>query len=198
MGPKIYSIGHSTRTAEQFLALLKMNEIAILADVRAYPGSRKFPQFNRESMIQWLSSAGIKYEHMNALGGRRHSILSESPNRGWRSPQFQSYADYALSDEWQRAFLNLIHLAEEQHLAYMCAERHPSMCHRSVISDWMVAKGVEVWHIVDEITLQQHQPGRWGATPVFQDGKVTYPADILNTSQGAKKRSLGAKKTKST
>ncbi len=180
MGTKIYSIGHSTRPADQFVALLKMHEIQLLVDVRAYPGSRKFPQFNQENIKQWLGKAGITYEHKSALGGRRRGILPDSPNAGWQSPLFQSYADHALSDEWQQALLDLIQLSETQRVAYMCAERHPSMCHRSVISDWLVAKGVEVWHIVDEKTLQQHQPGKWGAPPVIQDGKVTYPLTVRN------------------
>lgn len=186
MGTKIYTIGHSTRSAEQLVALLKMHEIQFLADVRAFPGSRKFPQFNRDNMTKWLADSGIKYEHWNALGGRRHGILPDSPNGGWQSPLFQSYADHALTEEWQQSLRDLIKLAQTQRVAYMCAERHPSMCHRSVISDWMVAKGLDVWHIVDEKTLQLHEPGKWGAPPVIQDGLVKYP--ILPPSQTGKVR----------
>ncbi len=192
---KIFTIGHSTRSAEQFVALLKMHEIQYLADVRAFPGSRKFPQFNRENMVKWLGDASVKYEHWNALGGRRHGILPDSPNGGWQSPLFQSYADHALTDEWQQSLQDLIKLAETQRVTYMCAERHPSMCHRSIISDWMVAKGVEVLHIVDEKTLQQHQPGKWGAPPVIQDGKVTYPPNLVSNVRKPRKKYQESRRT---
>lgn len=100
-------------------------------------------------MVEWLGNAGIQYLHVGPLGGRRHGIIPDSPNGGWKNPLFQSYADHALSAEWQEALQGLIQQARTKHVTYMCAERHPSMCHRSIISDWLVTQGLEVWHIVD-------------------------------------------------
>lgn len=143
----LYTIGHSTRTIEELIAALQAHSIEMLVDIRAFPMSRRLPQFNRESLEQTLPVAGIRYLWMQALGGRRKKLRNDSPNVALRNDSFRNYADYMLTSEFESAMRELLRLAEQFRLAYMCAERVYFHCHRMLVSDWLVAHGNEVLHI---------------------------------------------------
>ena len=172
----LYTIGHSTRTLEELIAALKAHEIETLVDIRAFPMSRRLPQFNRESLEKTLPAAGIRYVWMKALGGYRKRILAESPNIALRNDSFRNYADYTLTPEFERAVGGLLALAENSRTAYMCAERVYFRCHRMLVSDWLVAHGHEVLHIDAEGPAKPHR-----LTPEGRviDGKLIYRGDRL-------------------
>jgi uncharacterized protein (DUF488 family) len=143
----LYTIGHSTRTIDELVAALKAHRIQNLADIRAFPMSRRLPHFNRDSLQQTLPAAGVHYEWMKGLGGYRKKILEESPNIALRNQSFRNYADYMLSPEFEQSMTELLALAESSRTAYMCAERPYFRCHRMLVSDWLVAHGHQVRHI---------------------------------------------------
>jgi uncharacterized protein (DUF488 family) len=143
----LYTIGHSTRTIDELIGALAAHRIQTLVDIRAFPMSRRLPQFNRESLEQTLPAAGIDYRWMKALGGYRKRMLEESPNIALRNQSFRNYADYMLSPEFEKSIAEVIALAENSRTAYMCAERPYFRCHRMLVSDWLVAHGHEVFHI---------------------------------------------------
>jgi uncharacterized protein (DUF488 family) len=153
--PEIWTIGHSTRSKEDFLALLRAHKVEAIADVRRFPGSRRQPQFNQEEFRVWLGEAGIAYEWFEALGGRRKPT-ADSPNTAWRNPSFRGYADYMDSPEFAQAFARLIELAGRLRTAIMCAEMLWWRCHRSLIADALCVRGVLVTHIVDETQTKAH------------------------------------------
>lgn len=142
----IYTVGHSTRSSEELLALLREAEVQRVADVRAFPSSRRHPQFDRGALASWLPSAGIVYEHLPGLGGRR-SPSPGSPNRGWRERAFQGYADHMASPEFQRALADLEAGARERATAIMCAEAVWWRCHRRLIADALLVRGWRVEHL---------------------------------------------------
>lgn len=179
----IYTIGHSSHSKEFFDRMLKETGIELLADVRAYPGSRKWPQFSKDVFPVWLEAEGITYEHFGKLGGRRRKSkeVEGEVNAGWRNQSFQNYADYTLTEEFQQGIEELLQRAAEKKVAYCCSERHPSRCHRLLISNWLVANGYSVKHIIDgkdgAIELVDHELGMWGAPAELKDdGTVVYPA----------------------
>lgn len=181
---EIYTIGHSSHSKEFFNRMLKDNGIELLADVRAFPGSRKWPQFSKDLFPEWLEAEGIIYEHFPKLGGRRRKSkeIDESVNAGWRNRSFQNYSDYTLTPEFQQGIEELCQKAAGQRVAYCCSERHPSRCHRLLISNWLAANGHTVLHIIDgkeeTVELVRHEVGMWGApAKVDRDGTVTYPAE---------------------
>lgn len=143
----LYTIGHSTRTIDELVGALKAHRIQNLADIRAFPMSRRLPHFNRDSLQQTLPAAGVHYEWMKGLGGYRKKILEESPNIALRNQSFRNYADYMLSPEFEQSMTELLALAESSRTAYMCAERPYFRCHRMLVSDWLVAHGHQVLHI---------------------------------------------------
>lgn len=143
----LYTIGHSTRSLDDLIAALRAYQIETLVDIRAFPMSRRLPQFNRDSLEQSLPAAGIRYLWMKALGGYRKKIREESPHIALRNQSFRNYADYMLTPEFEQAVSELIALAEHSRTAYMCAERVYFRCHRMLVSDWLVAHGHEVLHI---------------------------------------------------
>jgi uncharacterized protein (DUF488 family) len=143
----LYTIGHSTRTIDELIGALAAHRIQTLVDIRAFPMSRRLPQFNRESLEQTLPAAGIDYRWMKALGGYRKRMLEESPNIALRNQSFRNYADYMLSPEFEQSITELLALSENSRTAYMCAERPYFRCHRMLVSDWLVAHGHEVLHI---------------------------------------------------
>ena len=147
-GLKIWTIGHSTRSLAEFLQLLDVNGIETLADVRSYPGSRRYPQFNAETLSGSLAESGIGYIAMKQLGGRRKS-KPDSPNTVWRSLSFRGYADYMETPEFKDAIDVLAQTAKISRTAIMCAEAVWWRCHRSMISDYLKASGTEVEHIMD-------------------------------------------------
>lgn len=172
----LYSIGHSTRTIEDLIAALLAHGIQAVVDIRAFPQSRRLPQFNREALDARLQQAGIRYVWMKALGGYRKKILDESPNIALRSEGFRNYADYMLTVEFNQAVHELVALAEQSATAYMCAERIYFQCHRMLVSDWLVAHGHEVRHIIDDSPAKEHS---LSAEARVIDGRVIYRGDRL-------------------
>jgi uncharacterized protein (DUF488 family) len=170
---RIYTAGHSTRSAEEFLELLHAWGVRRVVDVRRYPGSRRHPHFSREQLDPALARAGIAYVHAVELGGRR-TPAPDSPNSAWRSASFRAYADHMGSAPFQEWLERLIGWAAGGDTAIMCAEAVPWRCHRQLIADALVARGVEVLDITapDRATPHALSPhARVGA-----DGGVTYPA----------------------
>jgi uncharacterized protein (DUF488 family) len=174
---KIYTIGHSTRPLEALIALLSDAGVELLVDVRAFPRSRSNPQFNTETLADALTPAGLSYRHMQALGGRRgaQQLGGLSPNTAWREAGFRNYADYALSPAFRDGLDALLGLARAQTCAVMCAEAVWWRCHRRIISDYLLASGVEVLHILGP---EKTEPARLTPGAVVQDdGAVHYPGD---------------------
>ncbi len=167
----IYTIGHSTRTIEQFIGLLKAHSIQELVDVRTVPKSRHNPQFGSEALADSLRQAGIRYRHLGALGGLRHA-RKDSANTGWENASFRGFADYMATPEFQAGLEELEALAEKQTVAIMCAEAVPWRCHRSLIADALTVRGWQVLHITSKKTAKPHE-----LTPFLQlrDGTLTYP-----------------------
>lgn len=181
---EIYTIGHSVHTKEMFAEMLHSCDVRLLADVRAFPGSRKFPQFSKDHFPAWLKEEHISYKHFHQLGGRRKKSqdIDSAVNGAWKNQSFHNYADYSLSSSFQEGIDELTHLAAGQPVAYCCSERHPSRCHRLVISNWLKAHGWDVYHIIDgnkgKIDVVEHELGKWGAPPaVRENGTVVYPEE---------------------
>lgn len=152
-----YTIGHSTRTLDELIAVLQAHSIQTLVDIRSFPMSRRLPHFNREALEQTLHEAGIRYVWLKELGGRRKKIRDDSPNIALRNDSFRNYADYMLTEDFQRGIAELIKLAEQSRTAYMCAERVYFRCHRMLVSDWLVAHGHEVFHIDGTGAVKKHE-----------------------------------------
>ena len=172
----LYTIGHSTRSLEELLAVLHAHSIQTLADIRSFPMSRRLPYFNRESLEKTLPEAGIQYVWMKDLGGRRKKLLEDSPNVALRNDSFRNYADYMLTPQFERAVAELINLGEQSRTAYMCAERMYFKCHRMLVSDWLVAHGHQVLHIDDEKPPKPHKLMKEAR---LIDGQVIYRGDRL-------------------
>ena len=153
----LYTIGHSTRSFDEFLETLQAHSIQTLVDIRSIPMSRRLPHFNRDSLGQTLRQNGVRYIWMKDLGGRRKKSLEDSPNVALRSPSFRNYADHMLSAEFHFAIAELVNIAEESKTAYMCAERVYFRCHRMLVSDWLVAHGHEVLHIDGTGPVRPHK-----------------------------------------
>lgn len=171
----VYTIGHSTRTVDELLALLRTNGVELLVDVRRFPASRRHPHFNSAALAASLAEAGIAYRHAEEMGGRRTPAPeAESPNGAWRNDSFRGYADYMSTPAFQAALERLMAEARERTLAVMCAEAVPWRCHRRLISDALLARGVPVADIVGPgpaalAALSPH-------ALVRADGTVLYPA----------------------
>jgi uncharacterized protein (DUF488 family) len=154
--PTIFTIGHSTRPIEEFVNLLQANGVALLADIRSVPRSRRVPQFNRETLPGSLAAVGIDYVHMAALGGLRHP-RADSPNTAWRNASFRGYADYMQTAEFTAAIEKLMDLGRARQVAIMCAEAVPWRCHRSLVGDALTARGVAVEDIVGAGRRHSHK-----------------------------------------
>lgn len=168
----VYTIGHSTRTIEEFIALLKGQGIDLLIDVRRFPGSRRYPHFGREELPRHLAGAGIEYIHEEDFGGRRDA-RPDSPNQAWRNLQFRGYADHMDSTEFQAALDRLIERAASRKQAVMCAEAVPWRCHRNLLADALLGRDVRVLHITGpgapgEHTLNKH-------ARIVDGGRIAYP-----------------------
>jgi len=150
---QIYTIGHSTRTLAELIGLLRENGIKRLADIRRFPGSRRYPHFSKESLSKSLPEAGIEYVHVVELGGRRDPLL-DSPNTGLRNLQFRGYADHMASAEFRNALDAL--LATDVPTAIMCAEAVPWRCHRNLVADELTRRGHEVVHILGPGATKRH------------------------------------------
>ena len=167
---KLWTMGHSTRSIDEFIEALKSFAIQTLADVRRFPGSRRCPQFNKENLKASLAEAGIEYIHLPDLGGRRRA-KPDSLNMAWRSKTFRGYADYMETEGFQQGIARLLEAAREGRTAIMCAEAVWWRCHRSLISDYLKANEVEVTHIMAAGKSDAHP-----FTPVASivGGKLSY------------------------
>ena len=171
---RIWTIGHSTRTIDEFISLLKENEIKLLADVRAFPGSKRYPQFNKDAVAESLSAQGICYEHFPELGGKRKS-KPDSRNTAWRNASFRGYADYMQTEQFQKGIERLLDLvAEANPTAIMCAEVVWWRCHRSLIADYLKTRGVEVLHVLGANKVEPHP---YTSAARIMNGEVSYEAD---------------------
>ena len=150
MSNVIFTIGHSTRTVDELVSLLREAEVTLLVDVRSIPRSRAMPQFNIDTLPGALAKAGIRYEHLRALGGRRHHTKGAPPslNTYWRVLAFRNYADYAETSEFRAGLDRLRELARDARCAIMCAEAVWWRCHRRIIADYLLAGGMLVEHIM--------------------------------------------------
>jgi uncharacterized protein (DUF488 family) len=172
----LYTIGHSTRSLEDLVDTLQAHAIETLVDIRAFPMSRRLPQFNREPLEKSLPAAGIRYVWMKALGGYRKKSREDSPNIGLRNASFRNYADYMLTVEFENAMAELVALAGSSRTAYMCAERVYFRCHRMLVSDWLAAHGHGVMHIDGTGPLKPH---RLTAEARMIEGELIYRGDRL-------------------
>jgi len=166
----IWTIGHSTLPVESFLDALAANAIALLADVRRFPGSRRHPQFGREALARSLASRGIEYRHYEALGGRRRP-RADSHNTAWRNASFRGYADYTETPEFSGAIGALLGEAATRRVAIMCAEILWWQCHRALIADYLKARGHEVTHIGAGGKTEPHP---FTSAARIVDGRLSY------------------------
>jgi uncharacterized protein (DUF488 family) len=171
--PCVMTIGHSTRTLEEFTGLLKAHGATCVVDVRTVPRSRHNPQFNKESLPLSLKQAGLGYVHMPGLGGLRHA-KGDSPNMGWRNASFRGYADYMQTPEFEQSLEELIELAKRESVVLMCAEAVPWRCHRSLIADALLVRGIRAEDIMSATRLQSHS-----LTPFakVRGLRLSYPAE---------------------
>jgi uncharacterized protein (DUF488 family) len=172
---QIFTIGHSTRPLEDFLALLGEHNIQLLADVRTVPRSRHNPQFNIETLPNSLTEAGLDYIHLKDLGGLRKTV-PDSVNSGWRSASFRGYADYMLTDAFTSALDGLIALASDKNVAIMCAELLWWRCHRMLIADALSIRDWEVIHILGAGKMQPHHLTKFA---VVSGLALTYPPEAV-------------------
>jgi uncharacterized protein (DUF488 family) len=166
-----FTIGHSTRSVQDFISLLLSHQIDLVVDVRTVPRSRRNPQFNRETLPQSLQEAGIGYEHVAALGGFRRPS-PHSSNAGWRNASFRGYADYMQTAAFAAAIESLAERAQRQRLAVMCAEAVPWRCHRSLIADALVTRGIRVEEIISATRTQTHAMTSFARV---EGTTITYP-----------------------
>lgn len=163
---KLWTIGHSTRTAEEFAKILLAHEIETLVDVRTYPSSRRYPQFNKSALVESLEN----YHHEPRLGGRR-TPREDSHNTAWRNAQFRGYADHMETAEFQSGIKELLELASASRTTVMCAEAVWWKCHRSLIADYLKAEGHTVIHIIDEKKSEEHP---FTSAARIVDGELSY------------------------
>ncbi|HEU5236961.1 MAG TPA: DUF488 domain-containing protein [Pyrinomonadaceae bacterium] len=166
----LWTVGHSTLAIEDFIGLLQAFEIQDLVDVRSFPGSRRYPQFNKENLCSSLAAAEIEYLHLPELGGRRRA-RSDSLNMAWRNESFRGYADYMETPSFASGISKLLEYAANGRTAIMCAESLWWRCHRSLISDYLKANDVEVTHIMAEGKSEAHP---FTSAARIVDGQLSY------------------------
>src|SRR5688572_29097108 len=174
----VFTVGHSTRTIDEFVHLLKAHGIQRVIDVRSIPRSRHNPQFAQDRLPAALERFHIHYSHLPGLGGRRHA-RKDSSNAGWRNVSFRGYADYMETPDFKESLNRCIALAQEERVALMCAEAVPWRCHRSLIADALLARGVEVSDITDAMHARRHQLTSWAR---INGADVTYPRCLRDRS----------------
>lgn len=176
--PLVMTIGHSTRTLEEFIGLLQTHGATCVVDVRTVPRSRHNPQFDKTSLPRSLKKAGLGYFHMPGLGGLRHA-KRDSPNLGWRNASFRGYADYMQTPEFGQSLEEVIRLANQDRIVLMCAEAVPWRCHRSLIADALLVRGIRTEDIMSETRRQVHT-----LTPFakVRDTRITYPAEVSRST----------------
>ena len=170
----LFTIGHSTRGLDELVGLLREHGIAVLADVRTAPGSRRMPHFTKAALAADLPARGIEYVHLPELGGLRRP-RPDSPNAGWRNDSFRGYADHMADLDFAAGLERLVEWSRDRHVAVMCAEAVPWRCHRSLIADALLVRGEAVMHVIG--------PGRTQAavlTPFarVEGGRITYPGSV--------------------
>jgi uncharacterized protein (DUF488 family) len=176
--PLVMTIGHSTRTLEEFIRLLHAHGATCVVDVRTVPRSRHNPQFNKTTLPRSLKKAGLGYVHMPGLGGLRHA-MRDSPNEGWRNASFRGYADYMQTPEFAQSLEELIRLANQEQIALMCAEAVPWRCHRSLIADALLVRGIRTEDIMSATRRQFHT-----LTPFakVRGTTITYPTEASGST----------------
>jgi len=173
---RIWTIGHSTRGIDEFISLLEENEIKLLVDVRAWPGSKRYPQFNKDALAESLNAHGIRYEHFPELGGKRKS-KPDSRNTAWRNASFRGYADYMETEQFQKGIERLLEVAAKVGpTAIMCAEAVWWRCHRSLVADYLKARGVEVLHVLGANKVAQNQ---YTSAARIVNGELNYKPESL-------------------
>ncbi|HXQ93165.1 MAG TPA: DUF488 domain-containing protein [Nitrososphaerales archaeon] len=178
---RVYSIGHSTRSILDFIGILEKYCIKTLVDIRTVPRSKRNPQFNEDSLSTSLTVGGITYVHLKELGGFRKP-LQDSINFGWRNESFRGYADYMQSTEFETGLKRLIDLIESgDTVSFMCAEAVPWRCHRSLVGDSLVVRGIEVIDILDERYSKPHVLTSWAKVDGLQ---ITYPSPNAKITSG--------------
>jgi len=169
----VFTVGHSTRTIEEFLALLGAHGVRLLVDVRTVPRSRHNPQFNQEELREAMRGARIGYRHLKGLGGLRHA-KKDSPNGAWRNASFRGFADYMQTEEFEENLERLIELAKKRQTAIMCAEAVPWRCHRSLIGDALLARRMGVEELSSLTSTRPHRITPWARV---RGKRVWYPAE---------------------
>src|SRR5690554_5248297 len=169
---EIWTIGHSTRTLHDFVAMLQSCSIEMVADIRRFPGSRRYPQFNKEALQKSLLENGIEYSHFEMLGGRRKP-QPDSHNTGWRVPAFQGYADYMETEDFKIAVASLELLATKKRTVFMCSEAVWWSCHRSLVADYLKFNGWLVMHIMGVRKVQEHP---YTKPAIIENDKLVYPS----------------------
>ncbi len=172
LSPLVMTIGHSAHTLEEFIRLLQAHGATCVVDVRTIPRSRHNPQFNKASLPRSLKKAGLGYVHLPGLGGLRHA-KRDSPNMGWRNASFRGYADYMQEPEFTHSLQELIRLANQDRVVLMCAEAVPWRCHRSLIADALLVRGIPVEHIMNLARRQSHALTSFARV---QGTRISYPA----------------------
>ncbi|MEC5155592.1 uncharacterized protein (DUF488 family) [Cryobacterium sp. CAN_C3] len=169
---RVFTIGHSTRGFDEVVAMLQANDVTDLVDVRSFPSSRKFPQWNQDAIADALP-ADITYRWVRNLGGRRHTPAGvPSPNGAWQVKAFRDYADYMMTDEFHFGLAELLQVASDSVPAIMCSEAVPWRCHRRLITDALIVAGVEVFDIM---SVSSTRCAELTAFALVRDGKITYP-----------------------
>jgi uncharacterized protein (DUF488 family) len=169
----LFTVGHSTRSLDELVEILRAHGVGAVADVRLIPKSRRFPHFNAESLAVSLPERGLQYLPFRSLGGRRRP-LKESPNMGWRNDSFRGYADYLATEAFKSALTELLTVASEVPTAIMCAEAVPWRCHRSLIADAALVRGWQVLDIMSETSAPPHKLTKFARV----DGlTLTYPGE---------------------
>jgi len=169
--PTVFTVGHSTRSVSQFIEIIRAYGIKKVVDIRTIPKSRYNPQFNKDALRESLKAVKIGYLHMKGLGGLRHA-LKDSPNTGWRNASFRGFADYMQAEEFKENLEKLIAAAEKQATVIMCAEAVPWRCHRSLIGDALLVRGVQVRHIMSASSSREHTLTPWAKV---KGTKIIYP-----------------------
>ena len=170
----VWTIGHSTRTLEKLIEMLHSFKIEMVADIRSYPGSRRYPQFNKESLEVSLPENNIQYVHLKKLGGRR-KVNPDSKNTAWRHVAFRGYADYMETEDFKEGIQELEKISLQQRTAFMCSEAVWWRCHRSMVSDYLKAHGWKVMHIMDVGKEEEHP---YTAPAKVINGELTYQPGI--------------------
>lgn len=176
MNTQIWTIGHSTRNIDDLTSALEANGIKLLVDVRLLPGSKRYPQYNKEALARSLHEHGIAYEHFPELGGRRKP-RGDSRNTAWRNESFRGYADYMETDQFGKGMERLVDLANKMGpTAIMCAEALWWRCHRALISDFLKSRGIEVMHVVDANKVEPHP---YTSAARIVEGRLSYASETL-------------------